>query len=74
MERLIESVIIKKKGVEAMLIEFRGDVEIGKLTREIARIIDNEASFQIRYLKTLENIINNGSENTVILPMQLKQV
>lgn len=44
-----------------MLIDFRADVETGKLIKEISRIIDSKASFQIRYLKTVENIINNGS-------------
>jgi hypothetical protein len=67
MSKIVESVVIKKKNTEAMLIDFKSDVETGKLMKEISAIIDSPTSFQMRYLKTIENIINNGNDMIVIL-------
>jgi hypothetical protein len=67
MSKILESVVIKKKNTEAMLIDFRSDVETGKLMKEISAIIDSPTSFRMRYLKTIENIINNGNDMIVIL-------
>lgn len=57
--------------METMIIDFRADVQAGLLFKEISEIINNKASFQIRYLKFIEEIINNGNENIIILKTSL---
>jgi hypothetical protein len=50
-----------------MIINFKAEVECGKLIKEIADIINNQASFQIRYLNMIEAIIANGQENVIFM-------
>lgn len=63
----MEQVAMQRRTNESMLIDFQADVEVGKLIKEMAEIMDTSSAFQIRYLKAIEHIIENGSENIVVL-------
>jgi hypothetical protein len=67
----VESVMIQRRLMEAMLIDFEADVEIAGLMKEISCIINNAASFQMRYLNAIENIVNNEKANVIILKTNL---
>jgi hypothetical protein len=64
-------VVIKRRQAEAMMIDFQADVETGRLIKEMSEISNSPAFFQIRYLKAVEKIINNGAENVVFLKTSL---
>lgn len=70
----LESVMIERRKMEAMLIELQADVETGCLMKEISLLVNNAASFQIRYLNTVENIISNQNENVLMLNSNLKSL
>lgn len=70
----LESVMIERRKMEAMLIELQADVETGSLMKEISLLVNNTASFQIRYLNTVENIISNQNENVLMLNSNLKSL
>lgn len=63
----MEQVAMQRRTNESMLIDFQADVEVGMLIKEMAEIMSTRSAFQIRYLKAIEHIIENGSENIVIL-------
>lgn len=63
----MEQVAMQRRTNESMLIDFQADVEVGLLMKEMAAIMSTRSAFQIRYLKAIEHIIENGSENIVVL-------
>lgn len=50
-----------------MIINCKAEVQCGKLIKEISEIINNEASFQIRYLNMVEGILSNPAQQSVVL-------
>lgn len=67
MQRALEAVTETKRRSEAMIINNKAEVECGKLIKEISEIINNEASFQIRYLNMVEAILSNPAQESVVL-------
>ena len=72
MSQALEKVTVTKKATQAMLIRFKAQVECGKLIREISTIIDNPASYQIRFLAAIENIAAVGGNNLLIIKTNLE--
>jgi regulator of protease activity HflC (stomatin/prohibitin superfamily) len=71
-KKALQSLAEAKRINEAQIINFKAEVECSKLIKEVSMIINNEASFQMRYLNAVSEIINNGNNNTIIIKTSLE--
>jgi hypothetical protein len=60
MKNALATVTTTRRESESLLINFRAEVECGRLIKEVSEIINNKASYQLRYLNMVQNILLNG--------------
>jgi hypothetical protein len=53
--------------MEAQIINYKAQVEIGKLIKETSEILSTKAAFQIRYLDTIETILTRNQNSVMML-------
>lgn len=59
--------------MEAQIINYQAQVEIGKLIKEVSEILSTKAAFQIRYLDTIGTIINRNPNTVIMLRTSLQE-
>ncbi len=57
--------------MEAQIINYTAQVQVGKLIKEMSEILSTKAAFQIRYLDAIGQIIQNNNNTVIMIKTQL---
>lgn len=58
--------------MEAQIINYQAQVEVGKLIKEVAQILATKTAFQIRYLDTIGAIINRNPNSVIMIKTSIE--
>ena len=71
-QRNMQSAAIQKRVSEATIISAKADVESAKMMKESSDFLNSSSAMQIRYLETVQHIMNTGGNKTVFMSLKNK--